>query len=377
MAESHFFMRGIYANIAHPFHRCYLGKDQILMTMKKMKALVKARPEKGIWMQEVDIPEVGINDVMIKIRKTAICGTDLHIYRWDDWSQRTIKTPMVIGHEYVGTVYKKGDGVKNVEIGERVTGEGHIACGDCRNCRRGKKHVCQNTIGVGVNRAGAFAEYLVIPSENVIRLDDRIPDDIASIMDPFGNATHTALSFPLIGEDVLITGAGLIGSMAVAIARFAGARYIVVSDLSDSRLEIAKKMGATMTINPTKGEKISDAIKALKMFGFDVGLEMSGSPAAFNEMIDNMYNGSKIALLGILPNSTQVAWDKIIFKALQLKGIYGREMFETWYKMEQMIISGLDISPVITHRLPIQDYQKGFDVMDEGKCGKVILNWEE
>lgn len=347
------------------------------MTMKKMKALVKARPEKGIWMQEVDIPEVGINDVMIKIRKTAICGTDLHIYRWDDWSQRTIKTPMVIGHEYVGTVYKKGDGVKNVEIGERVTGEGHIACGDCRNCRRGKKHVCQNTIGVGVNRAGAFAEYLVIPSENVIRLDDRIPDDIASIMDPFGNATHTALSFPLIGEDVLITGAGLIGSMAVAIARFAGARYIVVSDLSDSRLEIAKKMGATMTINPTKGEKISDAIKALKMFGFDVGLEMSGSPAAFNEMIDNMYNGSKIALLGILPNSTQVAWDKIIFKALQLKGIYGREMFETWYKMEQMIISGLDISPVITHRLPIQDYQKGFDVMDEGKCGKVILNWEE
>jgi threonine 3-dehydrogenase len=327
-------------------------------------------------MQEVDLPGIGINDVMVKIKKTSICGTDLHIYMWDEWSRRTIKTPLVIGHEYMGVVHKMGSGVQNLQIGDRVTGEGHIACGDCRNCRRGKKHVCQNSIGVGVHRNGAFAEYLVIPAENIIKLDDRIPDEIASLMDPFGNAAHTALSFPVIGEDVVITGAGLIGNMAVAIARFAGARYVVVSDLSDDRLKIAKKMGATITINPSKGERLSDAIRELNMEGFDVGLEMSGSPAAFNEMVDNMYNGSKIALLGILPNDTQVAWDKIIFKALQVKGIYGREMFETWYKMEQMLISGLDISPVISHRLPIERYQEGFDVMEEGKSGKVILDWQ-
>lgn len=345
--------------------------------MKKMKALVKAKPGKGIWMTEVNIPEVGINDVMVKIRKTAICGTDLHIYLWDDWAQRTINVPMTIGHEYMGIIHKIGSGVKNINIGDRVTGEGHIACGHCRNCRRGKKHVCQNTIGVGVNRDGAFAEFVVIPSENIIKLDDRISDEIASIMDPFGNASHTALSFPVIGEDVLITGAGLIGSMAVAICRFAGARYIVVSDLSDSRLEIAKKMGATLTVNPSKGEKIRDSIDALSMVGFDVGLEMSGSPKAFEEMIDNMYNGSKIALLGILPNETKVPWDKIIFKALHIKGIYGREMFETWYKMEQMLISGLDISPVITHRFSAGDFQKGFDAMERGNSGKVILDWKK
>lgn len=345
--------------------------------MKKMKALVKAKPGKGIWMTEVNIPEVGINDVMVKILKTAICGTDLHIYLWDDWAQRTINVPMTIGHEYMGIVYKTGSGVKNINPGDRVTGEGHIACGHCRNCRRGKKHVCQNTIGVGVNRDGAFAEFVVIPSENIIKLDDRISDEIASIMDPFGNAAHTALSFPVIGEDVLITGAGLIGCMAVAICRFAGARYIVVSDLSDSRLEIAKKMGATLTVNPSKGEKIRDSIDALDMVGFDVGLEMSGSPKAFEEMIDNMYNGSKIALLGILPNETKVPWGKIIFKALHIKGIYGREMFETWYKMEQMLISGLDISPVITHRFSAGDFQKGFDAMERGDSGKVILDWEK
>ena len=344
--------------------------------MEKMKALVKAKPGKGICMEEVDVPEIGINEVMIKIRKTAICGTDLHIYLWDDWAQRTIKTPMTIGHEYMGIVHALGSGVKNINIGERVTGEGHIACGHCRNCRRGKKHVCQNTIGIGVNRDGAFAEYLVIPSENVIKVDDRISDEMVSIMDPFGNATHTALSFPVIGEDVLITGAGLIGSMAVAICRFAGARYIVVSDLSDDRLKIAKKLGATITVNPSKGEKIEDTVKSLGMVGFDVGLEMSGSSKAFEEMIDNMYNGSKIALLGILPNHTTVQWDKIIFKALQLKGIYGREMFETWYQMEQMLISGLDISPVITHRLNVDDFQEGFDAMEKGNSGKVILNWE-
>lgn len=343
--------------------------------MNTMKALVKAKPGKGIWLQEVSIPEPGINDVMVKVRKTAICGTDLHIYLWDAWASKTIKTPMIIGHEYSGVVHKIGSGVKNIKIGDRVTGEGHIACGHCRNCRRGKKHVCQNTIGVGVNRNGSFAEYVVIPQENIIHLDERINDEIASIMDPFGNAAHTALSFPVLGEDVLITGAGLIGSMAVAICRFAGARYIVVSDLSDSRLEIAEKMGATIMVNPSKGEKIKDSVKALGMVGFDVGLEMSGSPKAFHEMIENMYNGSKIALLGILPNETTVPWDKIIFKALQIKGIYGREMFETWYKMEQMLISGLDISPIITHRFPFKEFQKGFDAMEKGDSGKVILDW--
>jgi threonine 3-dehydrogenase len=284
---------------------------------------------------------------------------------------------MTIGHEYVGVVVDKGNGVKNIQIGDRVTGEGHIACGHCRNCRRGKLHVCENTIGIGVNRNGSFAEYLSLPSENVVHLDGRISDEMASIMDPFGNATHTALSFPLIGEDVLITGAGLIGCMATAICRFAGARHIVVSDLSDYRLDIAKKMGATLTINPSKGETIEQAIKDLHMHGFDIGLEMSGSPKAFESMIENMYNGSKIALLGILPNTTTVNWDKIIFKALTLKGIYGREMWETWYQMEQMLITGIDLSPIITHRFEIDDFQKGFDVMESGLCGKVILNWGE
>jgi len=341
-----------------------------------MKALVKASPEKGIWMQDVPMPKVGINDVLIKIKKTAICGTDLHIYKWDDWAQRTIKTPMTIGHEYMGEVVDMGSGVKNIKIGDRVTGEGHIACGYCRNCRRGKLHVCENTIGIGVNRDGSFAEYLSLPAENVVHLDSRVSDEMASIMDPFGNATHTALSFPLIGEDVLITGAGLIGTMATAICRFAGARNIVVSDLSEYRLDIARKMGATVTINPSKGETIESAMKQLHMRGFDIGLEMSGSPKAFEGMIDNMYNGSKIALLGILPNTTTVDWGKIIFKALTLKGIYGREMWETWYQMEQMLITGIDLSPVITHRFGIDDFQKGFDVMESGECGKVILSWD-
>ncbi len=341
-----------------------------------MKALVKAHAKKGIWMQDMPEPTVGINDVKIKIKKTAICGTDLHIYKWDEWSERTIKTPMIIGHEYVGIISEIGDGVKHFEVGDRVTGEGHIACGHCRNCRRGKLHVCENTIGVGVDRDGAFAEYLVIPADNVIKLDERISDEMAAIMDPFGNATHTALSFPVLGEDVLITGAGLIGSMATAICRFAGARNIVVSDISDYRLELAKKMGATMTINPAKGETIEGAIAELKMHGFDIGLEMSGSPQAFDSMISNMYNGSKISLLGILPNTTTVDWSKIIFKALTLKGIYGREMWETWYQMEQMLISGIDLSPIITHRMHIDDFQEGFDIMENGQCGKVILSWD-
>ncbi|MGB3109877.1 MAG: L-threonine 3-dehydrogenase [Psychrobacter alimentarius] len=341
-----------------------------------MKALVKAHAKKGIWMQDMPEPTVGINDVKIKIKKTAICGTDLHIYKWDEWSQNTIKTPMIIGHEYVGVISEMGDGVKHLEVGDRVTGEGHIACGHCRNCRRGKLHVCENTIGVGVDRDGAFAEYLVIPADNVIKLDERISDEMAAIMDPFGNATHTALSFPVLGEDVLITGAGLIGSMATAICRFAGARNIVVSDISDYRLELAKKMGATMTINPAKSETIEGAIEDLKMHGFDIGLEMSGSPQAFDSMISNMYNGSKIALLGILPNTTTVDWSKIIFKALTLKGIYGREMWETWYQMEQMLISGIDLTPIITHRMHIDDFQEGFDIMESGQCGKVILSWD-
>jgi len=342
-----------------------------------MKALVKLKPEKGLWMEEIPMPHMGINDVLIKIKKTAICGTDLHIYKWDEWSQKTIKTPMTIGHEYVGEIVEKGHGVRNIHIGDRVTGEGHIACGHCRNCRRGKLHVCENSVGVGVNRDGAFAEYLSLPAENVVHLDPRISDETAAIMDPFGNATHTALSFPLIGEDVLITGAGLIGTMATGICRFAGARNIVVTDLSDYRLEIAKKMGATITVNPTKGETVEAAMKALNMRGFDIGLEMSGAPVAFRGMVENMYKGSKIALLGILPNSTTVDWSEIIFNALTLKGIYGREMWETWYKMEQMLITGFDLSPVITHRYEIDDFQQGFDVMESGLCGKVILNWEK
>ncbi len=344
--------------------------------MKLMKALVKAFPEKGLWMREVTVPEPGVNDVIIKIRKTAICGTDLHIYKWDEWSQKTIKTPMIIGHEYMGDIIAMGQGVSNLKIGDRVTGEGHIACGHCRNCRRGKEHVCENSLGIGVNIDGAFAEYLKLPASNIVLLDKRIPDDWAAIMDPFGNATHTALSFPVLGEDVLVTGSGLIGSMAIAIARFSGARFIVASDLSDYRLEIAKKMGATMTVNPGKGENIESVRKQLGIRGFDVGLEMSGSPKAFVDMINNMYNGSSIALLGLLPSTLEVPWNDIIFKAITLKGIYGREMWETWYKMEQMIIGGIDLSPAITHHFIVDEFQKGFDIMEEGTCGKVILDWE-
>ncbi|RLD84005.1 MAG: L-threonine 3-dehydrogenase [Bacteroidetes bacterium] len=340
-----------------------------------MKALVKTKAEKGIWMEEVNIPEIGVNDILIKIKKTAICGTDLHIYRWDEWSKKTIKTPMTVGHEYVGTVAEMGRGVTGFKVGERVTGEGHIACGHCRNCRRGRKHVCENTIGIGVNRDGVFAEYVSVPSTNVMKMNEQIPDDLLAIMDPFGNATHTALSFPLIGEDVLITGAGLIGSMCVAIAKFAGARYIVATETNPYRIELAKKMGATRVINPLE-ESLDDAIKDLGMIGFDIGMECSGSPIAFNDMLDHMYNSGKISLLGILPSSTQLDWDNVIFKGLQLKGIYGREMFETWYLMEQMLMSGLDLNQMITHRFKADDFQKGFEIMDSGNCGKVLLDWE-
>ena len=342
-----------------------------------MKAIVKRNPEKGLWLEDVPIPAVGPNDVLIKIKKSAICGTDLHIYKWDEWAQQTIKTPMTIGHEFMGVVVETGSEVDRVQVGERVTVEGHIACGFCRNCRRGRQHICDHTIGIGVNRNGGFAEYVSVPAKNVLHIDDRISDEMMSIMDPFGNATHTALSFPLLGEDVLITGiGGPIGSMAAAICKFSGARNIIGTDLSSYRRELALKLGATAVIDPTK-ESLKEVMERHEMVGgFDIGLECSGSPAAFNDMVNHMYNGGKISLLGLLPQNTQINWSKLIFKGLTLKGIYGREMYETWYQMEMMLTTGLDISPIITHRFPADDFQKAFDIMEEGNCGKIILEWE-
>jgi threonine 3-dehydrogenase len=342
-----------------------------------MKAIAKLKAEKGIWMTDVPIPAVGPNDVLVKIKKSAICGTDLHIYKWDEWAQNTIKTPLVIGHEYMGIVVDKGSEVNRVQIGERVTVEGHISCGFCRNCRRGRQHICDHTIGIGVNRDGGFAEYVSVPASNVLKIDERISDDLMSIMDPLGNATHTALSFPLLGEDVIITGiGGPIGSMATAVCKYAGARYIVGTDLSEYRRNLALKMGATKVIDPRK-ESIKDAMASLGMVGgFDIGLECSGSSVAFNDMVENMYNGGKISLLGLLPSSTQINWSKLIFKGVTMKGIYGREMYETWYQMEMMLSHGLNVEPVITHRFPADEYQKAFEIMEEGNCGKIILNWE-
>ena len=343
---------------------------------KMMKALVKKKAEPGIWMEEVPVPEIGINDVLIKIKKTSICGTDVHIYNWDSWAQKTIPVPMVVGHEYVGTIEAVGSNVRDVKIGELVSGEGHIVCGHCRNCRAGRRHLCPNTKGVGVNRPGCFAEYLSIPVTNVWHCDPKIPTDILSIFDPFGNATHTALSFEVLGEDVLITGAGPIGIMAAAICKHAGARYVVITDMNPYRLELAKKLGVTKAVDVTK-EKLPDIVKELGMKeGFDVGLEMSGSPKALNDMVDVMFHGGNIALLGLLPSSASVNWEKVIFNGLTLRGIYGRKMFETWYKMQTMVQSGLDINSIITHRFSIDDFQKGFDVMTSGNAGKVILNWE-
>ena len=339
-----------------------------------MKALVKTKPEKGLWMEDVPIPEIGPNDVLIKVSKTAICGTDLHIYLWDEWAQQTIPVGLTIGHEYVGHIAKLGSEVTAFKEGDRVTGEGHIACGHCRNCRRGRQHICERTLGVGVNTNGAFAEYVKIPASNVLKINEKIPDEIVSIMDPLGNATHTTLSFPIIGEDVLITGAGLIGSMCIAIAKFAGARNVIATETSEYRANLAEKFGGTKVVNPIN-EDLGEVMNELDMSGFDIGLECSGSPVAFNQMITHMYNSGKIALLGILPPNTNVDWNKIIFKGLALKGIYGREMYETWYQMEQMLISGLDISPIITHRYHIDDFQKGFDIMEAKNCGKVILSW--
>ena len=339
-----------------------------------MKALVKAEAKPGLWLQDVPKPTIGINDVLIKIRKTSICGTDVHIWKWDQWAQKTIPVGMHVGHEFAGVIEAVGENVKSYKPGDLVSGEGHIVCGHCRNCMAGRRHLCPNTQGVGVNRAGAFAEYLAIPAANVWPIKPEIDEDLYSCFDPFGNAAHTALSFPVLGEDVLITGAGPIGCMAAGIAKFAGARHVVVTDMNPYRLELAKQMGATRVVNVSQ-ENLNDVMKELHMTeGFDVGLEMSGAPAAFNSMIDSMSHGGKIALLGILPK-TPVEWDKIAFNMLTIKGIYGREMFETWYKMETMLESGLDLSPIITHKFHYTEFEKGFDAMLSGNSGKVMLDW--
>ena len=340
-----------------------------------MKALVKKFPERGIWWEDVPEPSVGKNDVKIKIHKTAICGTDLHIYNWDEWSQKTIQTPRVIGHEYVGEICELGENVTGWEIGQIVSGEGHIVCGRCRNCLRGDGHLCKETVGVGVNRDGAFAEYLVIPQENVRKCAEGVDEEMYSIFDPFGNAVHTALSFNLVGEDVLITGAGPIGIMAGAVCKFAGARNVVITDINDARLELAKKLGLENAINTAK-EDLRPVMERLHICeGFDVGLEMSGSEIAFNSMIDHMVHGGKIALLGILKNDAKIDWSKVIFNGLYIKGIYGRRMSETWYKMSAMLQGGLDISEIITHRMDVRDFEAGFEAMNSGKSGKVILDW--
>ncbi|MHC4116508.1 MAG: L-threonine 3-dehydrogenase [Planctomycetota bacterium] len=341
-----------------------------------MKALVKNKPEKGLAMEDVPQPEIGDNDVLTKIHKTAICGTDIHIFNWDQWAQKTIKTPLVIGHEFVGTVEQIGANVRDVEIGELVSGEGHIVCGHCRNCLAGRRHLCTDPKCIGVDRQGAFAEYLSIPVSNIWHCDPRIPTDVLACFDPFGNAVHTTLSYDLIGEDVLITGAGPIGCMAVAIAKKAGARYVVITDVNPHRLELAERMGPTLTLD-VRSRKIEDAIEQLDMKeGFDVGLEMSGSPDAFRGMLANLCHGGKIAMLGIMP-PTAIDWDHIVFNGLTIKGIYGREMYETWYKATMLIQGGVDITPLITHRFGYTEYLEAFEVMSSGRSGKVILNWAQ
>jgi threonine 3-dehydrogenase len=340
-----------------------------------MKALVKAEATPGIWMRDIEAPRVGHNDVLIRMKKTAICGTDIHIYNWDAWAQKTIPVPMQVGHEYCGEIVEVGSEVVGFAAGDRVSGEGHITCGHCRNCRAGRRHLCRNTVGVGVNRPGCFAEYMVLPATNVFKLPAEISDEIASVLDPLGNATHAALSFDLVGEDVLITGAGPIGIMAVAIARHVGARHIVITDVNDYRLELARRMGASRALNVAR-ESVAGAMQDLAMQeGFDVGLEMSGNPTAFRDLLKAMHHGGRVALLGIPPSDVAIDWNEVIFKGLVIKGIYGREMFETWYKMASMLQSGLDISPIITHRFAIDDYQRAFETMNSGRSGKVILDW--
>jgi threonine 3-dehydrogenase len=340
-----------------------------------MKALVKSKPQPGLWLEEVPIPEIGVNDVLVKVDRTGICGTDVHIYKWDDWARKTIPVPMVVGHEFVGEIVEVGSNVVDFHPGELVSGEGHVVCGRCRNCLAGRRHLCKATKGIGVNRPGAFAEYLALPMTNVWHHDPAIDRDVAAIFDPFGNAVHTALSFPLLGEDVLITGAGPIGIMATAVARHAGARYVVVTDLNPYRLDLAKKMGATVALNVKDGS-IADVQKKLGMKeGFDVGLEMSGNSAAFRDMLTNMCHGGKIAMLGIPEKEVAIDWNLVVFNMLTIKGIYGREMYETWYMMTVMLQSGLDIRPVITHRFHYTEFEKGFAQMLSGQSGKVILNW--
>lgn len=340
-----------------------------------MKALVKKTAGRGLTLEDVPEPEIGINDVLIKIDRTGICGTDLHIYKWDTWAQNTIPVPMVVGHEFVGEIVAVGDNVSDFQLGDLVSGEGHVVCGRCRNCMAGRRHLCADTQGVGVNRPGAFAEYLTLPMTNVWHHAPDIDRDVASIFDPFGNAVHTALSFPVLGEDVLITGAGPIGIMAAAVVRHAGARHVVVTDINDYRLELAQNMGATLAIN-VKDRDIASVQKELGMQeGFDVGLEMSGNPSAFNSMVENMCHGGKIALLGIPPENLAIDWNHVIFNMLTIKGIYGREMYETWYQMTVMLQSGLDISPVITHHFPYQEFEKAFEIMESGNSGKIVLNW--
>jgi len=341
-----------------------------------MRAIAKLQPGPGLQLTEVPVPIPGINDVLIKIKKTSICGTDVHIYNWDAWAEKTIQPPMVIGHEFVGVIEEAGANVQGFKRGDLVDGEGHIVCGVCRNCLAGRRHLCKDTKGVGVNRDGAFAEYLCIPASNAVHVDPTIPLDVLSCFDPLGNATHTALQFDLVGEDVLITGAGPIGCMAAAIARQAGARKVVVTDINADRLGLAKKMGATRVVDVSR-EKLSDVQRDVGMKeGFDVGLEMSGNARALNDMIDNMAHGGRIALLGIMPDKAAIDWNKVVFNMLTIRGIYGREMYETWYKMTALIQSGLDISPVITHRFQFTEFQHAFDLMRSGKSGKIVLNWE-
>jgi threonine 3-dehydrogenase len=343
--------------------------------MSMMTALVKEKAEPGLTLKQLPIPDPGINDILIKIDRTGICGTDLHIYNWDHWAQRTIRTPLVIGHEFVGIIERVGGNVKDFKSGDVVSGEGHVGCGRCRNCLAGRRHLCAGTQGIGIDRPGSFAEYIVMPVSNVWHHDPSIPRDVQAIFDPFGNAVHTALSFDVLGEDVLITGAGPIGIMAGAIAKHAGARYVVITDISPYRLELARKMGATLALD-VRSERIQEAQRRLKMKeGFDIGLEMSGNRAALEEMLANMCHGGKIAMLGISEEKIAIDWTKVIMNGLTIKGIYGREMYETWYKMTVMIQSGLDIRPVITHRYPYSEYEKAFTAMRSGQCGKVILTW--
>jgi threonine 3-dehydrogenase len=340
-----------------------------------VKALVKSRGEAGLWLEDVPVPKIGINDVLIRVDRTGICGTDVHIYKWDDWARKTIRVPTVIGHEFVGEIVEIGSNVNDFFPGNIVSGEGHVTCGRCRNCLAGRRHLCAHTLGVGVNRDGAFAEYVALPMANIWRHADSVDRDVAAIFDPFGNAVHTALSFPVLGEDVLITGAGPIGIMAAAVVRHAGARFVVITDVNQWRLDLAKKMGVTVALNAREGT-LAEVQKQLGMTeGFDVGLEMSGNPAALRDMIGNMSHGAKIAMLGIPTEDFAIDWRTVVFDMLTIKGIYGREMYETWYKMTVMLQSGLDISPVITHRFHYTEFQQGFDVMMTGQAGKVILNW--